>query len=58
MSAQPNDLNARINELAADYARIFKAGHDEGYRAGFAEGVRQAQKIVEQTVGSFPGVKS
>ena len=38
-----------VTELAADYMRIFKAGHDAGYRTGYAEAIAACQKIIKNT---------
>lgn len=40
-----DEIKSAIN-LAND---SFKAGHDEGYKLGFKEGVAAAQKIINET---------
>lgn len=47
-------IKASLN-LAND---SFKAGHDAGYRLGYAEGVAAAKKMVEEILGTRPPIET
>lgn len=47
------DFGKLVMEQTNENAKIYEAGHKEGYRLGFSEGIAEAKKIVEATFGQI-----
>lgn len=53
MNASLIDFGKLVQERTSENQKIYEAGHKEGYRLGFSEGIAEAKKIVEATFGQI-----
>lgn len=52
------DFGKLVMERTNENMQIYEAAHREGYRLGFADGVAEAKKIMEATLGPLLAKKS
>lgn len=45
------DFGKLVKEKMAENMDIYAAAHKEGYRLGFADGLTEAKKIIDATIG-------
>lgn len=45
------DFGKLLLEHTNENIKLYEAAHKEGYRLGFADGIAEAKKIVEKTLG-------
>lgn len=45
------DFGKAVKDRMDETMKVYAAGHKEGYKLGFAEGVAEAKKIIEKTLG-------
>lgn len=46
------DFGKLVEESMSDNMNIYAAGHKEGYRLGFSDGVHEAKKIIDEYIAS------
>lgn len=47
------DFGQLVKAQAQENMKVYEAAHAEGYKAGFADGIAEAKKIVESTLGQL-----
>jgi hypothetical protein len=45
------DIGKAVQEKMNENMKLYEAAHQEGYRLGFADGVAEAKKVVDATLG-------